>query len=214
MATLRFVEGAVEFAAENAGRISRVTDEVDATRLVGESLAVRAQPTGTGSVEVLMGEVDTERNPFSGEPMLLRRDVRIPEIMEDYGTFAPSETERVPDTYVIPDDLTPVLDKLRDHGVLVTQVDREMTWEVEEFHIAASSVAEREFQQHRERTLVGEYRVVDMVIPRGWYLVSTTQPLGRLVFSLLEPRSGDGLTTWNVLDRALEGEDVYPIRRR
>lgn len=40
------------------------------------------------------------------------------------------------------------------------------------------------------------------------------QPLGRLVFSLLEPRPDDGFTNWNVLDPALEGIEIYPIRRR
>jgi hypothetical protein len=39
------------------------------------------------------------------------------------------------------------------------------------------------------------------------------QPLARLAFLLLEPRSDDGLTNWNVLDGKLEGADVYPVLR-
>ena len=58
----------------------------------------------------------------------------------------------------------------------------------------------------------GSYVFTD--VAAGSYTVSTSQPLGRLVFSLLEPRSDDGFVNWNVLDRALEGADVYPIRRR
>jgi hypothetical protein len=40
------------------------------------------------------------------------------------------------------------------------------------------------------------------------------QPLARLAFYLLEPRSDDGLVNWNALDAALGQEvKVYPILR-
>ncbi len=213
IATLRFVEGAVDFAASNATKIVQIINEVDRTPVVGMTMAVRAEPQGTGPVEILMGEVDQERNPYSGQVMLRRRDVATPVTLEDYGTFAPSETERVPAFYIVPEDLTPVLHKLRDHGVGMGQLDRDQAMRIEEFRITASQASEREFQQHNERTLEGVYEAKDVVVPAGSFVVSTSQPLGRLVFHLLEPRSADGLTNWNVLDRALDGVDVYPIVR-
>jgi hypothetical protein len=39
------------------------------------------------------------------------------------------------------------------------------------------------------------------------------QPLARLAFYLLEPRSDDGLTDWNFLDDALRDQKTYPIVR-
>ena len=39
------------------------------------------------------------------------------------------------------------------------------------------------------------------------------QPLARLAFYLLEPRSNDGLMTWNFLDDAIKDGKVYPILR-
>jgi hypothetical protein len=39
------------------------------------------------------------------------------------------------------------------------------------------------------------------------------QPLARLAFYLMEPRANDGLLTWNFLDDALKGVNVYPILR-
>ena len=50
-------------------------------------------------------------------------------------------------------------------------------------------------------------------IPAGTVIVPTAQPLGRLAFYLLDPRSDDGLVAWNVLDDALEGAARYPILR-
>ncbi len=146
--------------------------------------------------------------------MLERRDVSVPEIMEDYGTFISTETERVPSIYYVPAELTAVIDKLRDHGVAISKLYRDATGlTVEEFRITSNRASEREFQQHNERTLEGAYRETTVMLPAGTYLVSTEQPLGRLVFHLLEPRAADGLTNWNVLDRALEGAVAYPILR-
>jgi len=39
------------------------------------------------------------------------------------------------------------------------------------------------------------------------------QPLARLAFLLLEPRSDDGLLDWNVLDDVVKDAKYYPILR-
>jgi hypothetical protein len=57
------------------------------------------------------------------------------------------------------------------------------------------------------------YELADATLPAGTRMVPVDQPLGRLVFTLLEPRSDDGLVTWNVLDEALDDADIYPIVR-
>jgi hypothetical protein len=51
-------------------------------------------------------------------------------------------------------------------------------------------------------------------LPAGTLKIEMTQPLARLAFYLLEPRSDDGLVDWNLLDEALGPEaKVYPIVR-
>ena len=47
----------------------------------------------------------------------------------------------------------------------------------------------------------------------GTRIIHLDQPLGRLSFTLLEPRSDDGFVNWNVLDEALSDADLYPIMR-
>ncbi len=60
------------------------------------------------------------------------------------------------------------------------------------------------------------------ILLRGDWLPAVTEairaadgeePLGRLAFYLLEPRSDDGLANWNVLDEVLEGATHFPIVR-
>jgi hypothetical protein len=88
-----------------------------------------------------------------------------------------------------------------------------VTLHVEAFAITSSTQSEREFQKHRERTLEGRWDAVRETFPAGTVVIPTAQPLGRLAFYLLDPRSDDGLVSWNVLDEALEGAARYPILR-
>lgn len=213
LATLSFVEGAVDFAYANASRIQAAVQAADRRTVPGRELALRGRPARTPPVEVLMGEVDEVRNPYSGAPMLLRRDTVRAVRMAEYGTFTPSETTRAPAAYLVPAALHGVLDKLADHGVQTRTLERPSTLEVEEFVIDSATTASREFQQHRERTLYGTYRTVRTELPAGTVIVPVVQPLGRLIVALLEPRSDDGLANWNVLDDALENATAYPIVR-
>jgi hypothetical protein len=71
--------------------------------------------------------------------------------------------------------------------------------------------AERAFQGHRETSVNGRFERSTVQMPAGSLVIRTNQPLGRLVFYLLEPESNDGLTTWNVLDEALKVRGTHPI---
>ena len=214
LATKYFVEGTLEFARRNASEIRRRTEEADARNIAGTELAVRAQPKRSAEpVEILLGEVDEETNPYSGRTILRRRDVVRRETMYEYIEFEASETERVPVAYFVPAEATQVLEKLAAHGVQYTSLASPLRLSVQVFRIDSTTTAERAFQQHNERQVFGRYRQDSRTLPAGTAVVRTEQPLGRLVFQLLEPRSGDGLLNWNVLDSLLEGATEYPILR-
>jgi Zinc carboxypeptidase len=211
-ATSRFVEEVLTDA--NAGAIRKVTDAADKTSIIGSKLALRAElERAPEPVEILLGEVTEEKNPINGNIMNRRVDVRKPERMPEYGTFKATETERVPSAYYLPWALTDVVDRLHAHGIIMTPVASRNV-QIEEFHIQTNELAPREFQGHRERTLTGTWGPAERQLPVGTLRVDMKQPLARLAFYLLEPRSDDGLLDWNFLDDVLSGEvKVYPIVR-
>lgn len=209
-----FVDEILEYAQENAGVIRAIVAESDAEEIVGMEMALRATfEQSPEPVEILMGDVAEEIHPFTGEVIYRRLDVRRPEEMFEHGAFTPIETERVPEAYLIPGHLVHVLEALSLHGVGYEQIGREDTLEVERFRIDESRMAEREFERHHMRELEGEYERLRMVVPAGWYRVDMHQPLARLAFVLLEPRSDDGLLAWNALDDEIEGATYYPLLR-
>jgi hypothetical protein len=134
-------------------------------------------------------------------------------MMPEFGTFQATESERAPAAYVIPSELGAVLDALDDHGIAWRRLEEPITMAVERFVIDSTTVAEREYQGHHQRTVFGSYEPVQITVPAGAAVVSLDQPLGRLAFLLLEPRSDDGLLNWNFLDDAIEEALYYPIVR-
>ena len=145
--------------------------------------------------------------------MLVRRDVTRPARMLDFTTFEGAEWSRVPEAYLVPAGLSAVLDRLAAHGVVTRRLDQPVSLAVERFRIDSTWTAPREFQGHRERTVLGAWESVTDSVPAGTVIVPMRQPLARLAFLLLEPRSDDGVLDWNLLDDALSGARYYPIRR-
>ncbi len=202
-ATSRFVEEIVNFAMHNATAIRRTTAAADAAPIVGRQFALRADFERSDPVDILLGDVTEERNPYSGARMLRRADVTHVERMPEYGTYTPTETERVPRAYLIPPALADIVDKLQAHGVKTTVLATDRQLRVEKFRIDSTTAETQPFQGHQERTLYGAWEASTETVPAGTVVASVEQPLGRLMFTLLEPRSDDGFVDWNLLDRDL-----------
>ncbi len=213
LVSLRFVEAAVDFAAANAGRIQDITREADARSLSDRSLATRSQLARSGETDILLGAVDTAANPLTGEPFLQRVDTVRSVRMPVYDSFAPAELSPVPRAYLVPPDLPALVDRLDAHGIRYSRLAKNTALAVDEFVVDSTAVADDAFQGHHERRILGHYRAVTRTIRAGTLVVSTDQPLGRLAFLLLEPRSDDGFLDWNFFDGRIERGAVYPVLR-
>lgn len=191
----------------------KIAEDSDSRSIVGQQLSLRSKiKRADQKVEILMGETEDDINPYTGRVMLRRRGVRKPEQMWNDATFESTETERVPAAYYVPAEPRVVLERLRAHGIKMDQLTEPATLQLEEFQIASSEATPQAFENHRERTVAGKYAPIERVIPAGTWRIPMNQPLSRLAFYLLEPRSNDGLLTWNFLDDALK-DSRYPIVR-
>jgi len=211
-----FTEEIIEFAHGNASEIQERTAAADSRSIVGDSLGVRAVVQRSEEpVTILMGEVTEEENPVSGQTMLLRTDTQTPTEMFEYGTFLPTEWQTVPPAYFIPPGLDWVVELLSAHGVNTIPVhEAPVGVEVEVFHIDSLSTSEREYQGHRAQEVWGSYgRPQAGALVPGTVMVPLDQPLARVVFTLLEPRSDDGLVAWGLLSDVIGANGEYPIVR-
>ena len=135
--------------------------------------------------------------------------------MDEYVAFeaAGDGVEIAPASYYVPADLTPVVDLLAAHGVGGVPLEDDTAISAEQFVISGTSLSERSFEGHNERTVEGDWELVQRTVPAGTLVVPVTPRLGRLVLALLEPRSDDGVVNWNLLDERIAADPVYPILR-
>ena len=211
MSTLWFVEEILDFAQEHAERIRDIVEAADAS-VVGSELATRATfEQSAEEVTILMGDVAEERHPQTGEVILRRLEVSNPVSMYEYGTFAPTDVETAPSVYYVLPGADDAIVRLRAHGVQMSAAPGEVV-QVERFVMDSTAVAERPFQGHNERTVYGSWQPTTVELPAGTVAVRVDQPLGRLAFTLLEPRSDDGFANWALLDEQIEAGE-YPVLR-
>jgi hypothetical protein len=211
--TYWFVEEILNHAHRNHAKLREIVERADAQPLTGAVLATVAEPLRTpGEVEILMGEVEELRHPYTGETFLRRLDVVRPERMLEYIAFQPLETERVPEAWFIPPEVTPAIERLEAHGIPFTRLTAPRTVRVESFTVDSTRASDRPFQGRNERAVWGRYTEEERTLPEGTVVVPAGR-LGRLAFQLLEPRSDDGLLNWGILDAWIRPGEAYPILR-
>jgi hypothetical protein len=216
----RFVEEIVSWSANHPDRIKQAVAAADKDSIVGKDVAILGKVVRSAlPVPILMGECEEERNPYTGAIMLRRKNVSKPEMMYEALTFEPSETVRAPGAYIIPGTLQPralqrVLDRLQAHGIEYQKIDKGRSIAGEYFKVTSTKTEDREYQGHRARTVVGNWEAADLTVPDNSILVPVNQPLGRVVFLLLEPKSNDSLVYWNLFDDTLGATPAaYPVVR-
>jgi hypothetical protein len=217
-----FVEEVMRFVAANAAEIRSLVSRADAdwvgrtpAAAGGVEFALRRLPR---RVDILVGAVETRINPRSTKPMTaMVEGATVPTRMADYGVFAATRSRRVPREYVVTPSSTGVhgalARKLREHGIRVDSLDTATRTLVERFVLTEVRRAERPNQGHREVSVTGRFELETLDLPAASIVIRTGQPLGRLVFYLLEPESDDSLATWNLLDAALEAGAPHPVRK-
>jgi hypothetical protein len=220
--TEAFVEEILRFVGANASEVRSIvatadadTSRIDPAREAGVAFALRALPT---PVAILVGAVEAVPNPRSGHMMTgMVESIATPTRMPDYGVFAATRTRRVPRSYVVAASISGlherVAGKLREHGIRVDPLRAAARMNAEVFVLETVTRTERPFQGHQEVSVTGRFERRDVSVPAASIVVRTAQPLGRLVFYLLEPESDDSLATWNLLDDALKPGAVHLVMK-
>jgi dipeptidyl-peptidase-4 len=132
--------------------------------------------------------------------------------MPIFDRFKVTRTAKFPAAYLIPADAADAIALLNRHGIVVEKLMESWHGEAEEFRIDKSTAA-RAFQGHRIVDLEGKFSKASISVDKGTYLVRTAQPLGILVFHLLEPESLDGVAAWGFLGPSLAAGQKYPIAK-
>jgi hypothetical protein len=214
-----FISEILEYTHHHGNEIMKMTEEADLVTIetyrdeagknqkgvrfsmvpVDEPLTLRTYDYGTYVKE-------------NGDTVIFRKPnmIHVEDVLYR-AKFDPTLTSTIPRGYIIPQKFEGLVDQLRLHGVTVEQLQNEKNLEGEEFLIEKINKANRRFEGHFMVNLDGKWSPKQQTFQPGDYWVDAAQPLGNLVFYLLEPQSDDGLTAWNFLDEFIEEGQIFPV---
>jgi hypothetical protein len=127
--------------------------------------------------------------------------------------FVPTESVKRPAAYLIPAKYKAAIENLTRHGLRVEELSERKALDVEVYTVSAIDKATRPFEGHTTTDLKVTAKVESRTFDAGTAKFSTSGPLGTLAVYLLEPRSDDGLTTWNFFDDGLVVGRDFPVYR-
>ncbi|HVH10219.1 MAG TPA: M14 family metallopeptidase, partial [Gemmatimonadales bacterium] len=207
-----FVVETLKYASLHADDIRRLEREADRAT-VREGLDLNPRPSlavayrlRSRGVEPVALEV-MKPNPDSGAGragLLPTGEIRTQRLPVN-DRFVDSLSVLLPAGYYLPASEGGAAALLRLHGIRVERLSGPWTDTVEVLAAPALKWAPREFQGHHLLQVTGVWARARRSAGPGSYYVSTAQPLGRLVFALLEPE-GYGLARWGLFDRLLGAE--------
>lgn len=205
-----FLKSVIEFCSDHHEEIGTLIAEADRKTV---QRGTSPQPTDSMAItyhvrplkdKVIIRGYEMEVSPReSGWPRVRKTDRKRTYHVPYYCDFYPDRSIRIPFGYFIPAGENVIIEKLKQHGIVVEELIRPVTAHVETFHLKELKSNERLYQGHHLNSVKGEYKTSEQDFPEGTVFVGLNQKLANVASYLLEPESDDGLLVWNFLDRHL-----------
>jgi hypothetical protein len=214
LVTRDFCLAALQFTADHRDEVRTLLEDarrqtVNAGFAKHDLVAIRSKARAFPGKTTVLGFVERQEN---GRRVATTEPKDYPcDIEQD---FVPTVEARRPFAYLIPPQHTRAIEVVRAHGIQVETLTEaaELPTEVEE--IGKFTRARRASEGHETIDVTESVtKPGPRNIPAGTLVVRTAQPLGTLAVYLLEPRSDDGLLTWNYFDDALAPGRDFPVLR-
>lgn len=117
-------------------------------------------------------------------------------------------TRTRPYAYLLPRDAEAAVALLRRHGITVERLTRDTELDVQAYTVGDIRYERAYNHASAVRVQVGEVVSRTETFPRGTWVVSTEQMLGRLVAHMLEVETDDNVIYWNTMDAWLPRPDA------
>jgi hypothetical protein len=215
--TYAFVSELLSVIAERGAPIRRYSSRADSavaswgSGATSAQIPIRADLTATPYTgEVIVENLERTGDTVRTEPGVRRgmrrigsyRRVRMPV----YDRFTATLLAPTAWGFALTTTDTAAARLLIAHGITVERTHSSCGAPAESFATDSVLVSPTPFQNRRNVRVEGRWQRADTRLEPGTYVVRLAQPRGVLATYLLDPRSDDGLVTWNIGDRVASGQ--------
>lgn len=212
--TEHFVDECLNKLISDSSRIKLMRKKADADVVrwgnnpsIAPPMATRFKMKSRGVEGVLLEKNLTAGGRRSG-PVRDLESIQMPVL----DRFEGERFDKLPYGYIIPKSATKAIELLKLHGIQISEIDGNVTGVASEAMVISKfDQARGAFQGHKLITLEGKWK--PSTDPISGYFVRTGQPLGLLVFDLIQPDSVDGLTAWGAFGESFPIDSVHPVLR-
>ncbi|MCX6304875.1 MAG: M14 family metallopeptidase [Bacteroidetes bacterium] len=125
-----------------------------------------------------------------------------------FSTAQPVNSVQLPYAYVIPAEWATVIDRLKIHGIQMTELTRDATLKVKTCRFKNPKWQQNPYEGRHPMTNI-EYDEFEetRLYPAGSVVVEVMQPAGRIIPHILEPKGNGSFVYWGFFDATFEQKE-------
>jgi dipeptidyl-peptidase-4 len=212
-ATLRFVKMVLDNLSSDSKKVIDLCRNAD-KRMVefsksGKEVGIRFAMDQRGNEKVILEKPDPQDPVEHNKAPKHFQEVEMPV----YDRFKVVKTAKFPTAYLFPASFQNVADLLVRQGAKVERLKEDWQAGGDFFEIKEAEAAGQAFQGHKLIRLEGEFHRSKAKFDKGSFVVRSGQPLGLLIFHMLEPESLDGAIAWGFFGEGFKVGDSAPMTK-
>lgn len=212
-ATEAFLISALDYMKKNGRKVSDTRRAWKKEFMAATELPVDYTCDTTVSIPITFKgyESYTEISEVTKLPQLYYDNTRpYTDTIRYHNTFIPAKKVRIPKQYIIPGAWSEVVERLKNFGVVVQQLDRDHRYEAGIRYITSYETTSKAYEGRYLHYDIGtELRTETVKFTRGDYVIQTAQPAVRLIVETLEPEAVDSYFAWGFFDSILQQKEWF-----
>ena len=200
------------------GELRKAVEKADAdtrARKAGTEFAIAFKTANTPVQYALKGVDYTQTHSDISNDIWVQYDPTKPKTIDVpfWQALEPTKRVTLPEGYIVPPGWSQVIEKLQQHGIQFTRLDKPTRFYVAEYRLGHPEWAPVPFEgrlmlrSFDESVLTGERQ-----FPAGSIVVKLDQRAANVVVHLLEPDAPDSLLRWGFLNAIFEDKEYGDAR--